>query len=138
MKLRLATVDDIPLMHRIRMAVRENRLVHTVVGHEDYVAAITIDGRGWVVEANGAVPAFAVARHSNANVWALFVEPGFEGRGFGRALHDAMLAYFREQGCCRVWLTTSPATRAERFYRVAGWRFAGVMADEVRFEMDLP
>lgn len=38
-----------------------------------------------------------------------------------------------------VWLTTTPDTRAERFYTTAGWRPAGTAANcETRFEMSRP
>ena len=47
-------------MHRIRLAVRENRLTSTVIAERDYVPAIEDTGRGWVAEADGAVVGFAI------------------------------------------------------------------------------
>ncbi len=96
------------------------------------------DGRGWVAEVGGCVVGFAVADLRQSNVWALFVAPEYEKRGLGRALHDAMMGWFLAQaGVSRVWLTTDPGTRAETFYRRAGWRACGLdTAGELRFEME--
>jgi hypothetical protein len=35
-----------------------------------------------------------------------------------------------------VWLSTSPGTRAEQFYRKAGWKETGIYGKgEIKFEM---
>jgi GNAT superfamily N-acetyltransferase len=140
MTLRLATAHDYPELHRIRMAVRENVLSDpAAITRDDYVEMIERRGRGWVAEEGGEVVAFAIADHSRRNVWALFVAPGHEGRGHGRRLHDTMMAWLFAQGEATVWLGTDPGTRAERFYRAAGWREAGRLPNgEVRFERDAP
>ena len=140
MALRIATIDDYPELHRIRMAVRENVLSDPArITREDYRAMIEERGRGWVSEEDGRIAGFAVADHAGRNVWALFVDPTFEGRGHGRALHEAMLAWFFEQSPAPVWLSTEPGSRAERFYRAAGWRDAGLTPHgERRFERDGP
>ena len=133
--LRQAVSTDIPGMHRVRLAVKENRLASTVVTESDYGPAIEVNGRGWVVEINGQVVAFAVGDKTNGNIWALFVDPAHERRGYGRLLHDEMIKWLRAQGVARLWLTTEPATRAELFYEKAGWLRAGTTAKgEVRFE----
>ena len=95
-------------------------------------------GRGWLFEdKNGRVIAFGIADASRRNIWALFVDPAFEGRGLGRSLLDAMTSWLFEQGGQSIWLTTAPGTRAERFYRAAGWRDAGPERDgEIRFELN--
>jgi len=72
---------------------------------------------------------------SRANIWALFVDPGLEGRGAGRALHDAMIDWIFGEGLERVWLGTEPGTRAERFYRSAGWRYIGNESGDARYEL---
>jgi GNAT superfamily N-acetyltransferase len=112
-------------MHRVRMAVQENRLVSMRLTDADYVDAIESRGQGWVVEMDGTIVAFAVGDASNASIWALFVDPAFEGRGFGRRLHDEMVSWLWQQGHERLWLTTDPGTRAQRFYEAAGWRIVG-------------
>ena len=134
--LRVATLADIPGMHRVRMSVRENILSDpSLITERDYADMITVHGRGWVHESNGRIVGFAVGDHARRNIWALFIEPGYEGRGIGRALHDAMVAWLFEQSRDPLWLTTTPATRAESFYRVAGWRHVGAAPHgEIRFE----
>jgi hypothetical protein len=34
-----------------------------------------------------------------------------------------MVAWLFDQGCRRLWLSTEPGTRAQRFYESAGWQF---------------
>ena len=134
--LRIATRADIGAMHRVRLAVRENRLSDPARFTEaDYVRDIEETGRGWVVEACGEVVAFAIGRRTDGNVWALFVDPAHEGRGYGTRLHDALVAWLEEHGPGVLWLTTDPGTRAERFYRARGWVERGEpSAGERRFE----
>jgi GNAT superfamily N-acetyltransferase len=135
-QVRLAEEADIPAMHRIRLAVRENRLADpAAVRPDDYRAMIGRDGRGWVAEVDGRIAGFAIADLRRGNVWALFVDPGTEGRGVGRRLHDAMMDWFFDAGAPLVWLSTDPGTRAEAFYRAAGWRYAGEERGEARYEM---
>lgn len=126
-------------MHRVRMSVKENRLVSMQLTEAHYVEAIESRGRGWVVEVAGTIVAFAIGDTSDASIWALFVEPGFEGRGFGRQLHDEMVGWLWQQGHERLWLTTDPGTRAQRFYEAAGWRTVGPgTRGEVRLELHRP
>jgi GNAT superfamily N-acetyltransferase len=123
-------------MHHVRMAVRENRLTSSVITEDDYVAMLEEHGRGWVVECESAIVAFAVADARDGNIWALFVDPPHERRGHGRRLHDRMVAWLRSRGLARMWLTTQPGTRAETFYQAAGWRHAGRTEDgQVRYEL---
>lgn len=138
MQVRVATAADIPEMQRIRAGVRENRLSDpTSVRTEHYQAMLAEHGRGFVALEDGRVVGFAVADRRDGNVWALFVAPASEGRGHGRRLHEAMLDWLFAAGVARAWLTTDPGTRAERFYRAAGWRPAGTAArGEVRLELE--
>jgi GNAT superfamily N-acetyltransferase len=68
-------------------------------------------------------------------VWALFVDPAYEGKGIGRRLHDLMLEWYFSQTRDTIWLGTAPDSRAERFYRSAGWIQKGMHGKELRFEM---
>ena len=61
-----------------------------------------------------AVGAYLYADYETGNVWALFVDPRHEGRGYGRRLHDTMVTWLWERGHQRLCLTTEPGTRAER------------------------
>lgn len=133
--LREARRDDIPGMHRVRLAVTENRLT-SGVSEADYVPAIESAGRGWVVEVDGRVVGFVVGNATDGNIWALFVDPAHERQGHGRRLHDAMVAWLFSRGLDRLWLTTDPDTRARRFYERAGWRKVSVQEDgQVRYEL---
>jgi GNAT superfamily N-acetyltransferase len=136
MSIREARSTDAAAMHRVRMSVHENRLVSVALSESDYLEAIQRTGRGWVAEVDGHVVGFAVGNAETGNIWALFVEPGHEGKGYGRQLHDAMVAWLWESGHDRLWLTTDASTRAERFYEKAGWERVGAAAiGEVRFEL---
>jgi GNAT superfamily N-acetyltransferase len=137
--LRPATRGDIAQIQRVRHAVRENRLTFGVIGDDEVLAHLEQLGRGWVIEVDGTIRAFAIGNKRNANVWALFVEQGHEQRGHGRRLHDTMMAWFWAEGVPRVWLSTGARTRAEAFYRAAGWVDVGLTPHgEVRFEMARP
>jgi GNAT superfamily N-acetyltransferase len=133
--LRQAHRDDIVGMHRVRLAVRENRLSSPDrISEADYVREIELPGRGWVIETGGVIVAFAIGNSSDGNIWALFVDPDHEGRGYGRRLHDVMVAWLGSRGLEQLWLTTAPGTRAQRFYEAAGWRCVGpVHGGELRF-----
>ena len=136
-RLRPALEADFPALHRLRMGVRENILADpaaVTVAH--YAHILASGGIGWVCEERGVILGFAIVDTVRANVWALFVEPEHEGRGVGRALHDAMLDAYFATGAHSLWLSTDGGTRAERFYRAAGWRHAGEHRGEQRFEMD--
>ena len=125
-------------MHRVRLAVRENRLTSRIT-EEDYIPAIEETGRGWVVEVDGGVVGFAVGNAATGNIWALFVDPAHEGQGHGRRLHDAMVEWLFSRGLERLWLSTDPNTRAHRFYESAGWRHTGMLANgEATFERHAP
>lgn len=134
--LRQAAGSDVVGMHRVRMAVLENRLVSRRLSEQDYLVEIETTGRGWVIELQGNIVAFAVGNAATGGIWALFVEPGQEGKGYGRQLHDSMVDWLWGQGHDQLWLTTGPGTRAARFYEAAGWRQVGETADgELRYEL---
>jgi GNAT superfamily N-acetyltransferase len=135
--IREATLADINAMHRIRMSVRENRLNNPeLVREKDYVEFLTIRGRGWVIEENDSIMGFAIIDLQDNNVWALFIDPGHERRGFGKQLHDVMMDWYFEETGKPAWLSTAHATRAEHFYRIAGWKETGMTkCGEIKFEM---
>lgn len=133
--MRPAVAADIPGIQRVRASVKENRLVSTTISDEDVRVAIEETGRGWVVEEEGEVAAFAVGNATTGNIWALFVRPESERRGYGRQLHDAMIDWLFAAGLDRLWLTTAPGTRAQRFYEAAGWKLAGTTDQgDLRYE----
>jgi GNAT superfamily N-acetyltransferase len=137
MNFRVATQTDLPELGRVRMSVTENRLSDlSVLNPEDTDRVLVGNGRTWVCEVGDRIVAFAMGDLSNANVYALFVEPAYERQGIGRRLHDTMMDWFFEAGVSEVWLSTEPNTRAESFYRRAGWLADGsTPKGEIRFTM---
>jgi GNAT superfamily N-acetyltransferase len=137
--LRKAKRADVVEIHRIRMSVHENRLVSRIITEDETIEAIEETGRGWVIEENGEIVGFGVANRQNRNIWALFVHPDHERRGYGRQLLDTMTDWLWEHGQEPIWLSTDPGTRAEGFYRSAGWKITDTLpSGEVRFEMRAP
>ena len=122
----------------IRNGVRENRLRDpSRVTMEDY--RWFVDNPGifvWVED--GRIVGFSAADPRDGSIWALFVEEASERRGIARALFERACEVLDAAGCLRVWLTTSPGTRAERFYRKAGWSVAGSKNGELVFERRRP
>ncbi|MCW0983794.1 GNAT family N-acetyltransferase [Agrobacterium sp. BT-220-3] len=88
-------------------------------------------GGGW----NGC--GFSAADPRDGSIWALFVTPSFEKKGIGSSLLAEACACLRSSGVKRAWLTTDPGTRAEQFYRSAGWQHIGEKDNELLFEMQL-
>ena len=133
---RQAVAADIPGIQHVRRVVRENRLVSMVITDEQVRTAIEDTGRGWVVESDGEVVAFAVGNASDGNIWALFVHPEHERRGHGRRLHDTMVDWLWSRGLERLWLTTAPGTRAQAFYEAGGWKqVPNADPRELRYEL---
>lgn len=126
---RRACRADVPALMRIRAAVRENILSDPgkvpAEAYHGFIERAAI----WVWEEGGRVLGFAAADPAVGSVWALFVEPAEEGRGIGRALLSAIMGDLRRAGWTRARLTTQPGSRAEHFYRRAGWQPAGVADD---------
>lgn len=126
-------------MSAIRLSVRENVLSNparvTLQMYEDYLDR---DGRGWVAEVDGEVAAFSYADRHEASIWALFVDPRHEGKGLGKALLGLAVDWLFELGHERVWLGTTPGTRADRFYLAQGWTRMPGHGAEVEYVLDKP
>lgn len=137
MLIREAQLADIPAYMEVRFAVTENVLNNrALVTYEDNVDYLTRRGKGWVAEENGRIAGFAIADLQGHSIWALFVHPDDERKGIGHALHTIMLNWYFSQTSENVWLSTAPGTRAEGFYRKAGWQMTGLTkSGEVRFEL---
>lgn len=135
--IRVAKTNDIKQMHKVRLAVLENKLSNPDrITPAMYGKYLVDRGRGWVCESGEDVIGFAVADLENHNLWALFVLPAFEKKGIGRKLHETLLNWYFSQTSETLWLSTAPGTRAEKFYRTAGWNEAGLYENtELKFEM---
>jgi GNAT superfamily N-acetyltransferase len=133
--LRQALTADIPGIWQVRYSVTENTLTPGRISNEEVRAAIEDSGRGWVIEDEGRIEAFAVGNATTGNVWALFVRPQAQGRGFGSMLHTAMLDWFRTQSTEKLWLSTDANSMARKFYNKHGWQCVGPYGDnEVKYE----
>lgn len=135
--IREAQPKDIPQIQIVRNAVQENTLSDpSLVSDADCADFMFRRGKGWVAELDGLVVGFSIVDLQENNVWALFLLPEYEGRGIGRQLHQVMLNWYFQQTREPIWLGTSPGTRAEAFYRKAGWQQNGLNGEkELRFEM---
>jgi GNAT superfamily N-acetyltransferase len=138
--IREAGNEDIAEMHRIRMAVKENILNNpNLVKQEDYVKYISAPNKGWVCMADDKLAGFAIVNREENNVWALFVDPVFERIGIGRLLHNQMIDWYFKKTDQPLWLSTEPGTRAENFYRKAGWIYTGEYGTrEIKFQLNPP
>ncbi len=139
--LRAAGPSDVPVLFDVCLSVTENamtleELAGVGVTLESVRAALEADARAWLAEVNGEPAAFAMADNGEGCVFAMFVRPGFEGRGLGRALMaEAERCLFRDHGT--IWLNTGADAdiRAHGFCRRLGWRMAGSAGDgELRYE----
>jgi GNAT superfamily N-acetyltransferase len=137
MTIREAKIDDIKRIKIIRNSVTENTLSDpNLVTDEDCEEFITIRGKGWVAEIDKQIVGFAIVDLKENNIWALFLDPKFERKGIGQVLHNTMLDWYFTQTKESVWLGTDFNTRAEKFYRKAGWTEIGTHeTTEIKFEM---
>jgi len=137
MLVREAKVADIKQIQVVRNSVRENTLSNPdLVTDKDCEEFMTVRGKGWVCEIDHQIVGFSIADLKGNNIWALFVDPFFEGKGIGQVLHKTMLDWYFTQTDKTVWLGTAYDTRAELFYRRAGWKEVGMHGTkEIKFEM---
>ncbi|MCW8846051.1 MAG: GNAT family N-acetyltransferase [Gammaproteobacteria bacterium] len=135
--LREAQATDVAALNSLRLRVKQNILSRPLwLTEARTLTAITETGRGWVWEENGMILGFSVANASERNIWALFVEPGFEGRGIGRQLLDQAVQWLWSLSSRNIWLSTDRDTRAESVYRAAGWQEVAQLENgDIRFEL---
>ncbi len=134
---REAVTEDIAEIIGLRLSVKENRLADpSRVTHAMCAEYLTTAGKGWVCVSEGQIVGFSIAASADASIWALFVRPGFEGRGIGQALLDLAVKWLFENGASEVSLSTDPGTRADRFYQANGWVRGEIISNgEVKFRL---
>ncbi|OSZ79859.1 GNAT family N-acetyltransferase [Chitinophagaceae bacterium IBVUCB2] len=139
MIVREAQIEDIPQIQMVRNSVKENMLSDpALVTDKDVEDYIINRGKGWVSELDSVITGFAIVSVTDNNVWALFMNPDYEAKGVGKKLHDEMMNWYFSQTDKTIWLSTSPGTRADTFYRKAGWKEIGVYGKgETKFEMTI-
>ena len=137
MLLREAKIEDIKQMQIVRNSVTENSLSNpALVPDKDYVEFMFERGKGWVYEIDNQIVGFAIADLKENNIWALFLDPNYEKKGIGKQLHKTMLDWYFSKTKQTVWLGTAFHTRAEQFYRKAGWTEVGKNGTkEIKFEI---
>ncbi len=135
--IREALPSDVLAINSLRLAVHENVLENPGWLTEARTTdAIANTGRGWVVESEGTILGFSIANRNDNSIWALFVRPGHEKKGLGRALLAKAVEWLWQNGAKTITLCTEPDTRAEAFYRAQGWRKTGVKSNgEVLFAL---
>ncbi|MEG0041722.1 MAG: GNAT family N-acetyltransferase [Massilia sp.] len=134
---REAAYNDIPHMTRIRLAVTENVLRDpTRITPQMYADFLEKDGRGWVALVDDEIVAFSYANKIDGSIWALFVDPRFEGQGLGKELLARASGWLFSLGFRRVTLSTGARTRAAQFYTRLGWRPAPSSNDDVIFVLN--
>ncbi|KAA9038561.1 GNAT family N-acetyltransferase [Ginsengibacter hankyongi] len=134
---REAKIEDIKQIQIVRNSVYENTLSNpNLVTDKDCEIFLTVRGKGWVCEIDSQIVGFAIADLKGNNIWALFLQPEFEKKGIGQQLHKLMLDWYFTQTKEKVWLGTAFNTRAEKFYKKAGWIEVGTHGPkEIKFEM---
>lgn len=137
MKLRPALSNDVEILFDIRCSVVENyqsREELASLGITNQSIKEMIEGGDYIttiVEEDGQPVGFSMAQISEGYVFACFVKPEFEGKGFGRALMDATEEGLRRGGVQKAWLSTGPESelRAAGFYVNLGWYQDGYLDD---------
>ncbi len=126
--IRKAIATDVPRIIEIRGAVKENQLSNPDrVTAADYQRRLDNDEM-WVWEEDGRIRGFSASDTRDGWIWALFIDPPYEGQGIGQALVAEACARLRAAGYRVATLSTEPGTRAEHFYRRNGWEAQGLDA----------
>jgi GNAT superfamily N-acetyltransferase len=129
--------DDAAELFRVRTSVHENHeteeeLATLGITRESVARMLESDDAcGWCAELDERIVGFAIARRSERDLFALFVEPGFEGRGLGSTLLDSAVEWLSERGTEELRLTTERGTQAQAFYLKRGWADIGTPSTEV-------
>jgi GNAT superfamily N-acetyltransferase len=123
--IRRATDADRERISEIRFSVTENILRDRSRVTYDMITWFIENPGIWLWEEDGRVLGFSAADTRDGTIFALFIDPGPEGRGIGRALFAKALESLRKAGHETGSLTTQPGSRADRFYQRAGWKAVG-------------
>ena len=143
MQIRIAKPEDVPELFEVRLSVTENIMTMEEMAALGITPA-TLTGMiesgaacGWCVESDGKIVGFSMAKQSGREIFALFVRPEYEGRGFGSALLDMGVNWLLEAGQKPIRLNTEPGTRAFSFYKKRGWRETGLSPKEEVLQGDI-
>lgn len=127
---REANLEDINALSEVRLSVKENALSNpNRITFEMYQRYLTEIGKGWLYEEKGKVIGFSVACVEDFSIWALFIQPEFEGKGIGTKLLNLATKWLFESGASNISLTTAVNTRADNFYERSGWTRGAIGSD---------
>lgn len=124
-KIRPAESTDVPALFHIRTSVRENHLSREQLAGLGITEAsiakmISSAPCAWVAVSGDDVVAFSMIDIAEGALFAAFVLPSHEGRGFGAQLvcaaENELFKHHSE-----IWLETAEESRAAGFYRHLGW-----------------
>lgn len=137
MIVRVASPNDISRMMEIRNGVHENKLSDpNRFSVNDYAFFLLAPCRSWVSSQDQHITGFCSIDLPQHNIWALFIDPAFEGKGAARLLLQTALFWYFSQTKNTLWLSTEPGTRAEKFYLAFGFSAVSMNSTgEWRFEM---
>src|ERR1043166_8120390 len=139
--IRDASGADMPGIARVRSSVTQNhltteQLAQRGITNASVAASLLTNRKGWLAERSGQIVAFSMADRADPSIFALFGLPAYEGRGLGSRLLDLAVQWLWDNGAELAWLTTSPDTRAARFYERQGWIRVGMdPGGDMRFEL---
>lgn len=139
--IRLATQADIDTLFAIRTAVVQNHLSREQMADLGITPQVLADSMReapcvWIAEVDGLPAAFSMVDLEGGEVFAMFVQPGYEGRGLGRQLMAvAEAALFEKHQTLFLVTDGRDEIRANGFYQRLGWSQVGrVDGDDVRYE----
>ena len=138
MKIRAAKLEDIETLFEIRTSVIENHqsreeIAALGITPDSVARMLQTDCCAWIAEIDGQRIGFSIANATEKTIFGVFVLPGFEGRGAGRALMQRAEEWLWSKGIEEIWLLTGndPHLRAYGFYHHLGWISGGVESDGV-------
>ncbi|MBW4654510.1 MAG: GNAT family N-acetyltransferase [Kaiparowitsia implicata GSE-PSE-MK54-09C] len=142
MLIRPAKPEDVDTLFRIRMSVHENqasieRLAELGITPNSVEEIIKLPNAAWLASIDGKDVGFAIIDPRMGSLLGLFVHPGYEGRGAGKALLKTAEEALYARGFQQIWLDTSDdmSTRAHQFYRNQGWIPIGKVGSQLfRYE----
>jgi GNAT superfamily N-acetyltransferase len=143
MKIRLAKPEDVPELFEVRLSVTENLMTMQEMATLGITPATLTDmiesgaACGWCVESDDEIVGFSMAKQSGREIFAVFVRPEYEGRGFGSALLDKAVNWLLQANQKPIRLNTEPGARAFKFYKKRGWRETGLSPKEDVLQGDI-
>ena len=124
-KIRLAEPADVAALFYVRTSVRENhisreRLAELGITDTSISEMISASPCAWVAVLGDEIVGFSMIDVTDASLFAAFVLPLLEGKGFGTQL---VLVAEGElfQHHSEIWLETDKDSRAAGFYKHLGW-----------------